>query len=105
MGGERAVEVGFQRRDEAGLPGGDSCQDGFLRALDQFVLCQKMRLSAQNFVQRGFAIVERGQGLPVSGGGLHVLPDHDHGQQHQLQEGLRHPGDDRCRAAPDSGRK
>jgi hypothetical protein len=71
----------------------------------QLVLRSEMALHVRHLVEGGARIIEGRFRALVRGGGLHVLPDHDDRQQHQLQEGLRHPRDDRRRAATDRVRE
>src|ERR1017187_2891197 len=71
----------------------------------QLVLRGEVALHVRHFVQGRARVVECRLGALVRCGSLHVLPDHDDRQQHQLQEGLCHPGDDLRRAAMDRVRQ
>ena len=77
----------------------------FRRSGQQHVRCGEVALHVRHLVQGGAGVVECRLRVLVRRGALHVLPDHDHRQQHQLQEGLSHSGDDRRGAAADRRRQ
>ena len=68
---------------------------------EQYVLRGQVPLHVRHLMQGRARVVECRLGALIRRGRLHVLAHHDDRQQDQLQEGLRHPGDDRGRPGPD----
>jgi hypothetical protein len=64
---------------------------------EQLILGGEVTLHVRHLVQGRARIVEGRLRALVSGVSLYVLSDHDDRQQHQLQEGLCHPGNERRR--------